>query len=98
GQLDAADTARLARVPLTLPADGRAALDAALAGSVLRTALTSIEWRGKDARLTFASVAFDTIVPWLESIHRTAGFVVREATLSSLVQPGMVRAELVLAR
>ncbi|MEP7206847.1 MAG: type II secretion system protein GspM, partial [Casimicrobiaceae bacterium] len=46
GQLDAADTARLARVPLTPPADGRAALDAALAGSVLRTALTSIEWRG----------------------------------------------------
>ncbi|MEO5701737.1 MAG: type II secretion system protein GspM [Casimicrobiaceae bacterium] len=98
GRLDAAETARLARAPLPPPADGHVALDAALARGVLRAALTSIEWRGRDARLTFASVAFDAIVPWLEKVHRETGFAVREATLSSLGQPGMVRAELVLAR
>lgn len=97
-QHDADEAARLARVALPAPGDARAALDSALGKSGLRASLTSLEWRDRSARLTFASVAFADLVAWLERVQLEAGLSVREATLSGLVEPGRVRAELVLAR
>ncbi len=95
---DAEETARLARAPLPPAADAHGALDTALEQIGLRASLSKIEWHDRSARLTFASVAFDDLVIGLERLHRDAGLAVQDATLSGLVAPGMVRAELTVAR
>lgn len=94
---DAVETTALARTPAAATVDGRAALERALAEAGLRPAVTHLEWQDRRAVLTFGSVEFARLVTWLESVHRNAGLHVREATLSRLASPGLVRAELVLA-
>ncbi len=96
-QRDVADITRLARAPLPPPVDARAALDQSLVRSGLRGAVTQLEWQERRARLVFASISFPALVTWLDGLQRDAGLRVVEATLSTRVEPGTVRAELVLA-
>ena len=95
---DVEESVRLSRSPAPAASEARSALEASLAHAGLRAATTSLEWRERNAYVTFATVRFNDLVNWLERTHREDGFYVREATLSALEQPGSVRADLVLAR
>lgn len=96
-QRDVADITRLARAPLPPPVDGRAALEQSLVRSGMRSAVTQLEWQERRGRVVFASVSFPVLVAWLDGLQRDAGIRAVEATLSARVDPGTVRAELVLA-
>lgn len=91
-----AGLARAAAPPAS--ADPRADLERILGERSLRAALTQQEWKDGRVRLTFAAVPFDTLVAALESLQRDARLRTVEATLTARVEPGTVRAELVLAR
>jgi type II secretory pathway component PulM len=59
--------------------------------------VVQLDWQADGrVRITFGSVSFARLVGWLESVHREGGLYVQEATMSALVQPGLVRAELTL--
>lgn len=92
------EIAGLARAPSPPAADARALLEQGLAAANLRQAVTQIEWQDGRARVVFAAVDFARLVAMLEALQRDAGFAVVEATLTARVEPGTVRAELVLAR
>lgn len=95
----ASEMAGLARTPGAPPAaDARADLERALTQQGLRAAATQIEWQDGRARVVFADVRFDALVAALEALQREARLRVVEATLTARVEPGTVRAELVLAR
>ena len=94
---DVTQMTALAQAPVPAVTDPRAALDRALVQGGLKPAVSSLEWQERRAVLTFGSVEFARLATWLEVVHRDAGLHVQEATLSRLVSPGLVRAELVLA-
>ena len=50
------------------------------------------------ARVVFAAVDFARLVAALEALQRESGLAIVDATLTARVEPGTVRAELVLAR
>jgi len=95
-----AEIAGLARAaPLKPAADPRAEIERALAerGLAGGTA-TPIDWRDGRARATLEAARFDALVGALEALQRDARLRVAEATLTARVEPGTVRAEIVLAR
>ncbi len=57
-----------------------------------------LEWQDGRARVVFAAVDFAKLVAGLEALQRESGLAIVEATLTARVEPGTVRAELVLAR
>ncbi|MEP6656833.1 MAG: type II secretion system protein GspM [Betaproteobacteria bacterium] len=96
-QREVADITRLTRAPLPPPVEGRAALEQSLVRSGLRGALTQLDWQERRAHVVFASVSFPALVTWLDALQRDAGLLAVEATMSARVEPGTIRAELVLA-
>jgi type II secretory pathway component PulM len=95
----AEDSAGLARTTApAVAADPRADFERVVTQQGLRPALTRQEW--KDGRLNaiFGAVPFDALVATLEALQRDARLRVVTATIAARVEPGTVRAELVLAR
>lgn len=88
----------LARTPPPSAPDPRAVLERVLAQQNLRSAVTQAEWSGGRVRVVFAAVGYDALVAALEALQRDGGLRAVEATLTARVEPGMVRAELTLAR
>ena len=78
--------------------DPRAELDRALTQQSVRPAVTSLEWRDGRAQLVFAAISYERVVGLLEALQRNARLRAVEATITARVEPGMVRAELTLAR
>lgn len=95
-----ADIAGLARsAPVKPAADARADIERVLAERGLATGTAApIDWRDGRARVTLESARFDALVGALEALQRDAKLRVVEATLTARVEPGTVRAEIVLAR
>jgi len=80
------------------PTDPRADLERVVSQLGLRGALTQQEWKDGRASIVFGAVQFDALVAMLEALQRDARLRVVEATIAARVEPGAVRAELVLAR
>ena len=93
---EAAGLARTSAAPA--PADTRASLDRALGQQNLRGAVTQLEWKDGRAHLVFAAVGYDALITALEVLQRDARVRVVEATITARVEPGMVRADITLAR
>ncbi len=92
------EMAGLARTPAAAVAgDPRALLDRSLAAADLRP-VTQLEWQDGRARVVFAAVDFAKLIAGLEALQRESGLTLVEATLTARIEPGTVRAELVLAR
>lgn len=93
------EVAGLARTSTAAPAvDARADLERVLAQQGLRNLVTQQDWHDNRARLVFASVSYDALIATLEALQRDARLRVVEGTLTARVEPGAIRAELVLAR
>ena len=60
--------------------------------------MTQLDWQEGRARIVFAAVGYDALIVALEALQRDAQLRAVEATLTARVEPGMVRAELTLAR
>jgi type II secretory pathway component PulM len=89
----------LARPPaMEAPSDVRAGLDRILVTQNLRPAVTQLEWRDGRAYVVLAAVDYDALIVALEAMQRDARLRAVEARLTARVEPGMVRAELTLAR
>lgn len=84
--------------PQAARTDLRALLDRVLAQQNLRGAVTSLDWRDGRARIVLAEVGYDALIGALEALQRDAHLRVAEATITARVEPGLVRAELTLAR
>jgi general secretion pathway protein M len=99
GEHMAAEIAGLARAaPLPPAPEAQAALERILGERGLRGSGTQVEWRDERARIAIDAVRFDTLVAALEALHRDARLRIVDATLAARVDPGTVRAELVVAR
>ena len=95
----AAEIAGLARVSPMPPAPAaQAALERILSERGLRGSATKVEWRDGRARIAIDAVRFDALVAALDALDREARLRVVEATLTARVDPGTVRAEIVVAR
>jgi type II secretory pathway component PulM len=93
------EMAGLARAPAAgADADPRPDLERVLVLQNLRAALTQQDWKDGRARLVFGAVGYESLIAGLEALQRDARLRVVEATLTARVEPGTVRAELVLAR
>jgi len=91
------DIAALGRAaPAARAQDPLPAVERALAERGLRAAVTSLDVQDGRVRLTLAMVRFDALPPLLDALARTAGLVPVDVTLQPRVEPGLVRAELVL--
>jgi type II secretory pathway component PulM len=95
----AAESAGLERSKeLGFSGDPRVAIERALGERGLKGALTSLEVKDSRTTLTFAAIGFDALVGLLDGLAKADGLRVVDATLVSRVDPGTVRAEIVLAR
>lgn len=95
----AKEISELSRTSATVPAaDARAALDRALVQQKARPAVTSLDWRDGRAHVVFAAISFDGLIGLLEALQRDLRLRTVEATITARVEPGIVRAELTLAR
>ena len=98
GERVAAEIAGLARTAASPPAaDARAGLERILQERGLAGA-TQVDWQEGRARLALEAARFDTLVAALDAMQRETQLRVIEATLTARVEPGTVRAELVVAR
>ena len=94
-----ADMAGLARASAgTADADPRPDLERVLVLQNLRPAVTQQDWKDGRAHLVFGAVSYEVLIAGLEALQRDVRLRVIEATLTARVEPGTVRAELVLAR
>jgi len=93
---DVAALSRQARAPAT--ADPRAAVVRTLAASGLKASAPTIDAQDGGVRVTFAAVALDALVPWLDALGREEQLFPAEMTLTRRVEPGLLRAEITLAR
>lgn len=99
GERIAAEIAALARAaPLPPPPDAQSALERILSERGLRSSATQVDWRDGRARVAIDAVRFDTLVAALDVLEHDARLRIVEATLTARVDPGTVRAELVVAR
>jgi general secretion pathway protein M len=95
----AAEIAGLARTPpAARPPVAPAVVDQILGERGIAAGSAQVTWEDGRARLTLAAVRFDTLVAALDALQRDAGLRVVDATLTARVDPGTVRAEIVLAR
>ena len=93
------EMAGLARAaPPAAAADPRPELERVLVEQNLRAPLTQQDWKDARARLVFGAVSYEALIGGLEALQRDARLRVVEATLTARVEPGTVRAELVLTR
>ncbi len=99
GQRMAGEIAGLARASALPPApEPQAAIERILGERGLRAGAAQVDWREGRARITLDAVRFDALVAALDALQRDARLHVVEATLTARVEPGTVRAELVVAR
>jgi len=95
----AREIGELTRTPATdAPPDARAGLERILLQQNLRPAVTQLEWRDGRGHVVLAAVGYDALIVALEAMQRDARLRAVEATITARVEPGMVRAELTLAR
>lgn len=80
------------------PADARAGLERVLGQRNLRSAVTQLDWQDNRARVVFAAVGYDALIVALEALQRDEKVRIVEAAINARVEPGMVRAEITLAR
>ena len=97
-RVQADDIAGLSRNTAALaPRDARADLDAALAQQGLKA--TTIDRADGDRwRVNFDAIAFDALLKLVETLQRDAHLRAVDLTSTARVEPGQVRAELVLAQ
>ena len=94
-----AEIAGLARTSATRPTpDAHAGLDRVLAQQNLRSAVTQLEWQDGRARVVFAAVGYEALIVALEALQRDAQLRAVDVTMTARVEPGLVRAEMTLAR
>lgn len=79
-------------------ADPRSVVERALGERGLRNEVTALDLQDGRVRLTFAAVRFDALPALLAALAKADGLRVVDAVLSARVEPGIVRAELTLAR
>ena len=97
-RLQADDIATLSRSPAAIaPRDPRADLDAALALQGLK-ATTIDRADGERWRVNFDAIGFDALLKLVETLQRDAHLRAVDLTSTARVEPGQVRAELVLAQ
>jgi len=95
----ASEIGGLTRAPAAeAPSDVRAGLERILVQHKLRSATTQLEWRDGRAHIVWAAIGYDALIIALEAMQREARLRPVEATVTARVEPGMVRAELTLAR
>jgi type II secretory pathway component PulM len=98
-QAQAAEMAGLARAaPPTARGDPRVAVERISAERGLRAAVSSLTVEGQRVRVSFASVRFDALVGLLAALAQGEGLWPVEATITSRVEPGTVRAEITVGR
>ena len=78
--------------------DPRLAVERVLGERSLKGALTSLEVKDNRTTITFAAIGFDALVGVLDTLAKSDGLRPLEATLTSRVDPGTVRAEVTLTR
>ena len=88
--------AREARTPRT--SDARAAAERVVESQGLRGALTALVGEGDRVRLTFATLDFAALAMLLDRLAQEEQLFPVEALLAAQITPGVVRAELSLAR
>mgnify|MGYP003376785503 CR=1 FL=1 len=99
GRRIAGEIAALAGAAALPPApEPQAAIERILGERGLRGGGAPVDWREGRARITLDAVRFDALVAALDALQRDARLHVVEATLTARVEPGTVRAELVVAR
>ena len=99
GRRMAGEIAALTAATAVPPAlEPQAAIERILGERGLRGGATQVDWREGRARVTLDAVRFDALVAALDALQRDARLHVVEATLTARIEPGTVRAELVVAR
>jgi general secretion pathway protein M len=93
---EGAGLARAAAKPATT--DPRGAVARALADNGIRTTAGNVDLRDNRVHLLLPDVRFEALVAALTALARDEGLRAVEATLTTRVEPGTVRAELTLAR
>jgi type II secretory pathway component PulM len=94
-----ADSEGLARISSPLRVgDTRAAVERVLARHVLQAAPAALRPAEGRVGIVIAAGHFDAIVRALDALARDEGVHLVEGTITALVDPGAVRAELTLAR
>ena len=78
--------------------DPRADFERVLAAQNLGTSVSQQDWKDGRGRIVFSAVSYEALIAGLEALQRDARLRVAEATLTARVEPGMVRAEIVLTR
>jgi type II secretory pathway component PulM len=97
-RLQADDIASLSRnAAVVAPRDTRADLDAALAQQGLK-ATTVDRADGERLRVNFDAIGIDALLRLVETLQRDARLRAVDLTATARVEPGQVRAELVLAQ
>ncbi|MCC6195889.1 MAG: type II secretion system protein M [Burkholderiales bacterium] len=75
-----------------------AAVERVVAERGLRPAVSLLDFSEGRVRITFAAIRFDALPGLVDALAKTAGVRVTDAVVTHRVEPGMVRAELVLVR
>ncbi len=76
----------------------RVAIERVIGERGLQRAVTSVDVKDNRTNITFAAIGFDALVGLLDSLGKTEGLRAVDARLTSLVEPGALRAEITLAR
>lgn len=98
-QAQADDLVALQRASVPVrSADPRAAIERALAARGLRATVTTPEPKEGRTRVALDAIRFVDLVSLLDTLARADGLRVVEANIAARVEPGMVRADLALAR
>ena len=98
-QAQVTDIAALARETRpTAGTDAKASLERAIAERGLRSALTSLDVHESRVRVLFNDVRFDALASLLDALARSDGVRLVDATLTTRVEAGTVRAELTFVR
>lgn len=92
------DVAGLARSSAPPPSDLRATVERSLGDHGLRSPALTLEPQDGRLKVVIPSVSFPVLVTALDAARKDAAAFVVEATITPRVDPGTVRAELVLAR
>lgn len=94
----AADLAALEKAAAAVRGPLLPAIERAVAERGLRSDAGGLDEKDGRVRINLGAVRFDALVSLLDALARDAGVRVVEGTVTQRVEPGLVRAELVLAR
>jgi general secretion pathway protein M len=83
---------------LQFSGDSRKAIERVFSERALSGALTALEVKDTRTTITFAAISFDALVGLLDALAKTEGLRPVDATLTSRIDPGTVRAEITLTR